>query len=584
MVAAEKVTIDERVAFVLIDGIGDNSACNGDTTPLAFAATPNLNALVAQHGCVGAMDPVAPGLACGSDTAHLSLLGYEPRRFYRGRGAFESAGAGLAMRRGDVAFKSNFATVDDASGLVVRRRCDRQFEKWGPPLCAFLSDTKLPSFPHVEVAVRYATEHRCGVRLRGAALTDNISGTDPLKDGLPLRVCKPTVADDDAATRMSAIVNELSAAFRRRLATHPLNVERIASGLPAANVVLLRGAGACLDAPSFADMHGMRAFMVAPTAIIGGLGLSLGITRVPCVGATGDYHSNLNAKADMVARLLTYTSTFTSDTGATTTCDTGAALKTRDVRARRRESDAKDDDVENIDASDGAFDDAVASFEDSCTSTDGGDDGDGAPFQFAFLHVKGIDDAGHDKNADLKVRQLEKADIMVGRLVAKLNAHTRATDACRLCNAAMPPLDVASAAIKQTVEGAPTQLTKSLTSTSTSQSPPTEAALPAAVTSLTRYSVVVTGDHSTPVRTGDHSCEPVPVVIAQLPLAVCDACAHTHNLAKRSPLKALAAFDSVTEFNEIAAIDGVLGRFCGRELMPLIKRLLARSHESGETE
>lgn len=40
------------------------------------------------------MDPVEPGLACGSDTAHLSLFGYDPRTYYRGRGAFESMGAG----------------------------------------------------------------------------------------------------------------------------------------------------------------------------------------------------------------------------------------------------------------------------------------------------------------------------------------------------------------------------------------------------------------------------------------------------------------------------------------------------------
>jgi 2,3-bisphosphoglycerate-independent phosphoglycerate mutase len=60
---------------------------------------------VAAVGVTGLMDPVEPGLACGSDTAHLSLLGYDPRVYYRGRGAFESMGAGLAMAPGDIAFK-----------------------------------------------------------------------------------------------------------------------------------------------------------------------------------------------------------------------------------------------------------------------------------------------------------------------------------------------------------------------------------------------------------------------------------------------------------------------------------------------
>jgi 2,3-bisphosphoglycerate-independent phosphoglycerate mutase len=63
-----------------------------------------MNALVS-CGLNGLMDSVEPGLACGSDTAHLSLLGYDPRIHYRGRGAFESMGAGLEMQAGDIAFK-----------------------------------------------------------------------------------------------------------------------------------------------------------------------------------------------------------------------------------------------------------------------------------------------------------------------------------------------------------------------------------------------------------------------------------------------------------------------------------------------
>ncbi len=80
-----------------------------------------------------------PGLACGSDTAHLSIFGYDPRKFYRGRGAFESMGAGLSMAPGDIAFKSNFATVDEGTGVVLRRRADRQFEEAGPVLCKALN-------------------------------------------------------------------------------------------------------------------------------------------------------------------------------------------------------------------------------------------------------------------------------------------------------------------------------------------------------------------------------------------------------------------------------------------------------------
>ena len=92
------------------------------------------------------------------------------------------------MAPGDIAFKSNFATVDPASGIVLHRRADRRFEELGPLLCAALDGLRLPSFPQHAVSVKYATEHRCGVVVRGPGLSDQISGTDPLKDNLPLQV------------------------------------------------------------------------------------------------------------------------------------------------------------------------------------------------------------------------------------------------------------------------------------------------------------------------------------------------------------------------------------------------------------
>lgn len=61
-----------------------------------------------------------------------------------------------------------------------------------PPLLTPVPGLVLPSFPQHAVSVKYATEHRCGVVVRGPGLTDAIDGTDPLKDNLPLLQAKPT--------------------------------------------------------------------------------------------------------------------------------------------------------------------------------------------------------------------------------------------------------------------------------------------------------------------------------------------------------------------------------------------------------
>ncbi|EGC30367.1 hypothetical protein DICPUDRAFT_157906 [Dictyostelium purpureum] len=429
------------MVFVMVDGIGDTSLPQYQRkTTLQEANTPTMDAM-AFGGINGAMDPVEPGYACGSDTAHLSILGYDPRTYYRGRGAFESMGAGLEMVPGDIAFKSNFATLDTKTGIVLQRRADRNFEHLGPILCDYLTGIKLPSFPDYRVDVKYATEHRCGVRVRGPHLTDAISGTDPLKDNLPLLQAKP-LNDCHDAILTSKIVNELSTEIQKALENHPINVERRKQGLAAANVVLLRGCGVCVDAPTFEQKYKMSAFMIAPTCIIAGLGMSIKIDIVDAPGATGDYHTNLQAKADTL--------------------------------------------LENL-------------LEDS------------NKYQFGFLHVKAVDDAGHDKNAPLKIEFLEKVDKMLSFIITKLSEAQRNKKG--------------------------------------------------------NFTICLTGDHSTPVLTGDHSYEPVPFTITK----VTNADKIINNPNNETFVKNPNDFiDNVNKFSEIDCIGGVLGRFPGSQVMNII--------------
>ncbi|KAL0490721.1 2,3-bisphosphoglycerate-independent phosphoglycerate mutase [Acrasis kona] len=349
-----------KVCFVLIDGIGDVGIPALDRkTPLQKSNTHNMDFL-AKHGLNGLMDPVEPGLACGSDTAHMSIFGYEPRKHYKGRGSFESIGAGLDMIKGDIAFKCNFATFDHSSGLVVSRRADRDFEHLGPELCSFLEKSLNPFFIEFqgkeiqyEIAVKYATEHRCGVRVRGPGLCGETTGTDPLRDNLPLlkSVPTPNYTNDIDAQRTSAVVNALSDRVFKLLTSHPINDERRRIHKQEANIVLLRGCGVMIDVPTFDIYHNLRSFMVAPTAIIAGLGKSVHMHLLKVPGATGDYHTDLQAKANGFCDFF----------------------------------------VKNQ-----------------------------SEYDFGFCHVKAVDDAGHDGNYELKISFLEKCDEMIGTLYKRL--------------------------------------------------------------------------------------------------------------------------------------------------------------------
>jgi 2,3-diphosphopglycerate-independent phosphoglycerate mutase len=488
----DHVKVKKRVAFVLIDGLGDVTIPKlGYKTPLQAANIPNLDA-IASAGINGLMDPVEVGLGCGSDTAHLSLMGYDPRVYYRGRGAFESMGAGLAMSPGDIAFKSNFATLDDKSGVVVSRRADRHFEEEGPILCAALDGLKLQSFPEYEVRVRYATEHRCGVVVKGPRLSGNISGTDPLKDNRLLLEAKP-LDESEEATHTAKVVNELSREISRILVSHPVNAERAAQGKNIANLVLLRGCGIRIEVPPFHEKHGLWPCMVAPTKIIAGLGMSLGIDILEAPGATGDYRTLLTSKATAIANALS------------------APLNP----------------CPNV----------------FVPGEDGHKPGRSDGYDFGFLHIKAIDDAGHDKATMFKVRGLEAVDKAI-RQLAKL-------------------------------------LWQAESSTHY------------------QYFLCVTGDHSTPVEYGDHSFEPVPFTMCRLrdfvsavggesavletsldpfPLPTVvesgeDVTKQEEESGRREAPLAIGG-DLVAELNEVAAARGCLGRFHGGEMMGVITNFL----------
>jgi 2,3-bisphosphoglycerate-independent phosphoglycerate mutase len=105
--------------LIVCDGMGDRLT-NGKT-PLEAAKTPNMDYL-AKEGICGIMDTVGTGVRPGSDTSHLSLFGYNPFEVYTGRGPFEARGAGVELKKGDVAFRANFASLRKAL-RTFQRNC-----------------------------------------------------------------------------------------------------------------------------------------------------------------------------------------------------------------------------------------------------------------------------------------------------------------------------------------------------------------------------------------------------------------------------------------------------------------------------
>lgn len=278
------------VLLIVVDGLSDRPV-NGKT-PLSVARKPNLDRL-AEIGINGIMDTIAPGIRPGSDTSHLALLGYNPYKYYSGRGPIEAAGVGIDVQPGDVAFRANFATVEGDGSVfdktVVDRRAGRIEDT--TELIKALREIELP----VELLIERGTGHRAAVVFRGEGLSDKVGDTDPKAVGKKVKRCVP-LADDEKARRTAEIVNEFMQKAHEVLENHPLNRERAERGLLKANALLLRGAGEMPHIPSFEERTGLKLCVIAATALIKGVGKIVGADVITPEGATGNKNTNLEAK------------------------------------------------------------------------------------------------------------------------------------------------------------------------------------------------------------------------------------------------------------------------------------------------
>ena len=285
--------------MIIGDGMADRPLKElGGKTPLEAADTPALDE-IARLGVCGIMDIVSPGRPPGSDVANLTLMGYDPKESYRGRGALEALGVGLNVGEGDVAFRGNFATVDK-EGIVVDRRAGRLdgrvFEK-----C--LSDVTLPSYSEVEAEARPSIEHRLAIVLRGEELSWRVSDSDPHEDGVPMMRVEPLDGSPEAR-RTAEIVNELLEALRERLMDSPINQRRVEEELRPANAVLVRGAGAPPKLESLRHLYGVMGACVAVSALVRGVCRSAGLDLFEVPGGTGGVDTDTIAKALMVEENL----------------------------------------------------------------------------------------------------------------------------------------------------------------------------------------------------------------------------------------------------------------------------------------
>ena len=280
-----------KTILVICDGLGDRPIAGlGGKTPLEAAVTPNFDRM-AKEGVCGKMSVMGPGVVPHSDDAHLTLFGYDLKRFYPGRGPIEAAGIGFKLKDGDVAFRSNVGTVDK-DWVVLDRRAGRiESTK------AFAEKLDGMEIDGVKFFVKPATGYRMVIVMRSEnkKLSDKITDCDPHEDG---KVVQKVAATDNSgeAEFTASVLNKFLQKAYLALKDLPINKERVKKGLPAANFPLMRGAGYHQKIPSFSEKYGAKACCIAGAGLYKGIGAILGMDVLQVKGATGLPDTNVKAK------------------------------------------------------------------------------------------------------------------------------------------------------------------------------------------------------------------------------------------------------------------------------------------------
>lgn len=290
-----------KALLVIGDGMADRPLKELNwKTPLEAANKPSMNH-VASVGVCGLLDPIAPGIPPGSDTATLALLGYDALKVYSGRGVFEALGWGIEVRESDVCFRCNFATVDEKM-TVLDRRAGRIATEEAAELAESLKRVKL-SKPEVEFVFASTVEHRAVLVLRGPKLSKEVSDSDPAVNGRKTLEVKP-LNNSVEAKFTAEVLNELAQKFREVLKSHPVNREREARGQPPANFVLFRGAGTLPKIKPLNELYGVEASCVSATSLVRGVCKAAGMRLLNVEGATGTVRTDYMAKAKAAVQAL----------------------------------------------------------------------------------------------------------------------------------------------------------------------------------------------------------------------------------------------------------------------------------------
>lgn len=263
-----------KVLYIVLDGLGDLPLKElRNKTPLEAAFTPNLDKIT-QKGVSGIVYPIGREVIPNSDSALISILGYDVHKYYTGRGPLEAHARGLPIHQGDLALVFNFSSLDEDGKILIDHRIGLNLtEQEAAFITSEINRKIILSSAIFELKNTSGDEGRLVIYSQRSRLSGYITNTDPAysrqglfsipKEGYDKIALEAKALDthrqDSKAKEAAKLVNEFTKAAHKVLIQSEVNKQRQCEGKMMVNAILTRDAGDCLpDLPSINKTYGLK--------------------------------------------------------------------------------------------------------------------------------------------------------------------------------------------------------------------------------------------------------------------------------------------------------------------------------------
>lgn len=283
-----------KYVVVLGDGMADWPLESlGGGTPLSCARTPAMDAL-ARVSEIGTVATIPEGMAPGSDTANLSVMGYDPRKYYTGRSPLEALSIGVDMKDTDVVYRCNLVTLTEEDAPYEEQTIlDHSSDEISTEDAAVLLRDVCRELENETYRFYTGTSYRhCLVWDRGQVLE-----LTPPHDVLERKIGE-YLPRDEMLLYMQKRSYEI-------LKNHPLNIRRKEQGLNPANSFWFWGAGTKPILTSFEDIYHKKGVMISAVDLLKGIAAGAEMDSIQVEGANGGLNTNYEGKAEAAVKALT---------------------------------------------------------------------------------------------------------------------------------------------------------------------------------------------------------------------------------------------------------------------------------------